>query len=93
VRLEHAPQQRGVADVAFDPGDFAADERGEPREDRRRAVGEVVEDDRRGACLRQLDDDVRADVSGAAGDQNDGIHPAILRASGSGSPGKLGSEL
>ena len=65
--------QRGaVADVAFDEGRGFACQRADAAQRFGGAVDEVVEDDDVMPCLQEDEDGVRADVAGAAGDENHG---------------------
>ena len=68
--VERGAQRNDVADVGRHAGYRASRQRLETGTDRRRAVAEVVEYDRRKAASRQLDDDVGAYEPGAAGYQN-----------------------
>ena len=70
VVVEYAAQPGDVAHVGLDARHHAAGEHFNAWHDGRRAVREIVGDDRRVAGPRQLDDDVRSDVAGAAGDEN-----------------------
>ena len=67
--VEDRAQRRGVAHVGGHRRYRPAGERLQPRQHGGRAVDEVVEDDRRVAGVRELDDDVRADVARPAGDE------------------------
>ena len=74
VRGEGVRQRRAIADIGSDQRQVRSGQMLEPGQDRRRAIGEIIEDDGSVARARQRDDDVRADVAGAAGDQNRASH-------------------
>ena len=78
VVAEGAAQRVDVAHVGLDARHRHAGERFEARQDRRRTGDEAVEDDRRVARLRELDDHVRADVARATGDEDGIRHRAML---------------
>ena len=70
VVVKDRSQRRLVAHVGGNARYRAPGQRLQAGQHRRRAVGEVVEDDRRVADTRQFDDDMRADIARTAGDQN-----------------------
>src|SRR6202040_4284145 len=68
-----------VTDIAGNARNRLVGQATQPWDHRRRAGGEIVDDQRAVARTGKLDDDVRADVSRAAGDQNGISHGVMLR--------------
>ena len=68
--VKYAAHRGEIAQIGVDPRHGATGKRLEARQHCRRAVGEIVEHDRRVSRARQLDDDVRSDIPGAAGDED-----------------------
>ena len=84
--VERPAERLGVAHVRLDHVDRLAAELGDPRHDVARAVGEVVEDERRVAGLRERAYDVRADVARSARDEDLAVHGAESYTTGARSP-------
>ena len=67
---EHLPQQRLVAQIAHHQRHTAPGDRLDPRQRLAARIHQAVVDHHLEARLQQLDDGVRADIAGAAGDQD-----------------------
>ena len=72
VAGKDAFEQRRIANVAFDEARALAAERFQPVDDIGAAVAEIVENEQVMPGLRQRNAGVRADVAGAAGDEDHG---------------------
>jgi hypothetical protein len=73
-----ASERVAVAQVGIDQGHVLSGQASQARQYRTRAVGKIVEHARRITGTGERDDYVRADVAGAAGDENCASHAVIL---------------